>query len=251
MPKEKVTFTSGGLTLVGYLFKPAGDGPFPALIWNHGSDAEPDKGTGLPGIASVFVPAGYVVFAPVRRGHGESQGEYISDVIAQERTTNGRAAAAELFVKLMETEQLDDQLAGLAYLKSLPYVDLNRLGVIGCSYGGIQTILAAERGAGFKAAVAMSPGAESWEANKPLQDRLIKAVSGINIPVFLIHPAKDVSLEPGIALGKEFERLGKPYLLKIFPEIGTEEQQGHCFGGVPGNEIWGPDVLAFFGEYLH
>jgi len=244
-----VTFESDGLTLVGYLFKPAGDGPFPALIWNHGSDHVPDKG--IQGGASVFLTAGYVVFAPLRRGHGDSEGEWISDVIGQERTTNGRAAAAELFIKLMETEQLDDQLAGLAYLKSLPYVDLNRLGVIGCSYGGIQTILGAESGAGYKAAVAMSPAAESWHNNQPLQDGLIKAVSGINIPVFLIHPAKDVSLEPGIALGKEFERLGKPYQLKIFPPVGTEAQQGHCFGGIGGNEIWQADVLAFFAQYLH
>jgi len=246
----KVTFTSGDLTLVGYLFKPAGDGPFPALIWNHGSDHNPDKG--VQGAASVFLAAGYVVFAPLRRGHGESQGEWISDVVGQERTTNGRAAAAELFIKLMETEQLDDQLAGLAYLKSLPYVDVNRLGVIGCSYGGIQTILGAASGAGYKAAVAMSPAAESWHNNTPLQDGLINAVGRIDIPVFLIHPAKDVSLEPGITLGKEFERLGKPYQLKIYPEdVGTPEQQEHCFGGIGGNEIWGADVLAFFAQYLH
>ncbi len=248
--KEKVTFKSGDLTLEGFLFKPAGDGPFPALIWNHGSEQYPDQGPEFPGIASVFVPAGYVVFAPVRRGQGESQGEYISDATKQEHDTNGSAAGAALLVKLMETEQLDDQLAGLDYLKALPYVDVNRLGVIGCSYGGIQTLLAAERGAGFKAAVAISPAAESWNGNKPLRDRLIKAVSGISIPVFIIHPAKDVSLEPGKELAKEFERLGKPYQLKIYPPVGTEAQQGHCFGGAQGNEIWQADVLAFFSQYL-
>jgi dipeptidyl aminopeptidase/acylaminoacyl peptidase len=151
----------------------------------------------------------------------------------------------------METEQLDDQLAGLAYLKSLPYVDQNRLGVIGCSYGGIATIFGSASGADYKAAVAMSPAAESWQNNTPLQEALVGAVSRIDIPVFLIHPAKDVSLEPGITLGKEFERLGKTYQLKIFPEAGTEVQQGHCFGGGAGTEIWAPDVLAFFAQYLH
>jgi dienelactone hydrolase len=237
--------------LEGFLFKPAGDGPFPALIWNHGSEQYPDQAAQFPGIASVFVPAGYVVFAPVRRGQGESQGVYILDSTKQEQDTNGPGAASKLLVKLMETEQLDDQLAGLDYLKSLPYVDVDHLGVIGCSYGGIQTLLAAERGAGFKAAVAISPAAESWKGNKPLRDRLIKAVSGINIPVFIIHPAKDASLEPGKVLGAEFERLGKPYQLKIYPPIGTEAQQAHCFGGAPGNEIWQADVLAFFSQYLH
>src|SRR5689334_10909887 len=41
---QKVTFTRGDLTLVGYLFKPQGDGPFPAIIWNHGSEQNPDQG---------------------------------------------------------------------------------------------------------------------------------------------------------------------------------------------------------------
>ena len=55
----------------------------------------------------------------------------------------------------MEGPQLEDQLAGLAYVKKLAYVDSNRLVVAGCSYGGIETLLAAERGAGLKAAMAM------------------------------------------------------------------------------------------------
>ena len=39
--KKRVTFKSGDLTLVGFLYKPEGQGPFPGIIWNHGSDREP------------------------------------------------------------------------------------------------------------------------------------------------------------------------------------------------------------------
>ena len=193
-----------------------------------------------------------MVFRPLRRGHGESQGDWIVDVLKQEGETNGRDASSQLMVRLMETEQLDDQLAGLAYLKSLPYVDGDRVGVIGCSYGGIETIFGAESDtAGYAAAVAISPAAESWKGNRYLRERLVQAVSGIDIPVFLIHPAKDASLEPGPTLAAEFERLGKPYQLKIYPEdVGTEQQQQHCFGGPAGMEIWIDDVLAFFAQYL-
>ena len=42
--KQRVTFKSGSLTLVGYLFKPAGRGPFPAVLWNHGSERNPGGG---------------------------------------------------------------------------------------------------------------------------------------------------------------------------------------------------------------
>ena len=34
---EMITFRSGDLELKGYLWKPSGDGPFPAVLWNHGS----------------------------------------------------------------------------------------------------------------------------------------------------------------------------------------------------------------------
>lgn len=248
---ERVTFKSGELVLEGFLYKPGGPGPFPALVWNHGSEPNPaPPNPEFPSIASVFVPQGYIVFAPVRRGQGKSQGPYISDQVQEEKKTKGDAAGDQLQVQLLEGPQLDDQLAGLAYLKNLPYVDKNRLGVIGCSLGGIQTLLAAERGVGYKAAVALSPAAESWVGNPLLQQRLIKAVSRINIPVFIIHPAKDASLLPGPALAQEFQRLGKPYQLKMYPPIGTAEQQSHCFGGAQGNEIWAADVLSFFGKYF-
>ena len=37
--------------------------------------------------------------------------------------------------------EVDDQIAGAAYLKTLPYVDASRLGVTGWSYGGYMTLL--------------------------------------------------------------------------------------------------------------
>jgi imidazolonepropionase-like amidohydrolase len=36
-PVETVTFPSGEITLYGVLYKPQGTGPFPAVIYNHGS----------------------------------------------------------------------------------------------------------------------------------------------------------------------------------------------------------------------
>ena len=122
--------------------------------------------------------------------------------------------------------------------------------VAGCSFGGIQTLLAAERGAGYRAAVPISPGALSWSSNPPLQEGLVRAVRKIEIPVFLIQPPKDASLEPAHVLGREFEPLGKPYTGKIYPPEMPEDQQGHCFGGAKGMHVWAKDVLAFFAGAL-
>ena len=248
-PRERVTFKSGHLTLEGFLFKPEGPGSFPALIWNHGSEQHPEGGPQFDAVARIFVPAGYVVFAPVRRGHGASEGTYITSEIERARQTRG-GAPAQLMVHLMETEQLDDQLAGLSYVKSLPYVDQTRLAVAGCSYGGIETLLAAERGAGFKAAVAISPAALSWDGNPLLRERLVKAVRRIEIPVMLLQPPKDASLEPSHVLGAEFTKLGKRYVGKIYPAEGPEDEQGHCFGGAKGMHIWAADAVTFLADAL-
>src|SRR5437763_1716406 len=40
-PGEKVSIASGQFTLEGMIYKPEGSGPFPALIWNHGSEKTP------------------------------------------------------------------------------------------------------------------------------------------------------------------------------------------------------------------
>ena len=245
--KERVTFRSGSLSLVGYLFRPDKPGRFAGLIWNHGSEKNPDRMPQFDAVAALFVPAGYVVFAPVRRGHGESQGQYI------EWRLQGQAGAQrqQLQVRMLE-EQVDDQLAGLAYLKGLPFVDPERIAVAGCSYGGIQTLLGAERGTGYRAAVPISPGALSWSGNPVLQDRLIAAARKIEMPVFLIQPPQDASLAPAHVLGEEFRRLGKPSTAKVYPADIPEDSRAHCFGGPRrGTRIWGQDVLAFLAKALN
>lgn len=243
--KQRVTFKSGDLTLVGYLFKPNGAGPFPTVVWNHGSEHNPGGGPQFDSVAAVFVPAGYAVFAPMRRGHSDSEGEYVVDATQRETAANGFAAGQKLATRLLESSQLDDQLAGLAFAKKQPFVDTTRLVVAGCSYGGIQTLLGAERDAGYRAAVSISPAALSWRSNPDLRERLERAVTRISIPVFLIQPPKDASLEPANVLGPLLEKRNSSNRVKIYPAVGPEDQQVHCFGGAKGMHVWADDVIAF------
>jgi dipeptidyl-peptidase-4 len=56
------------------------------------------------------------------------------------------------------TIEMQDQLVGINYLKSLPYIDTNRLGIHGWSFGGFMTTSFMLRNPGiFKAAVAGGP----------------------------------------------------------------------------------------------
>jgi carboxymethylenebutenolidase len=247
--RERVTFKNGTLTLVGYVYHPEGAGPFPTVIWNHGSEANPGARQ-FDAVAAIFVPAGYAVFAPVRRGQGGSEGEYIVDRVSALRARRD-ASALSVTVKLLETEQLDDQLAGLAYAKTLPFVDQSKLVVAGCSYGGIQTLLAAERNVGFRAAFPISPAAQSWEGNPILRDRMKRAVRAIDIPVLLIAPPQDASLAPPRDLGDEAKRAHKTsFTTKIYPPTMPDSEQTHCFGGAPGFHNWGADAVQFFNSAL-
>jgi dipeptidyl-peptidase-4 len=54
--------------------------------------------------------------------------------------------------------ELEDQLAGVNYLKALPFVDANRIGIWGWSYGGYMTLDAMFNAPGvFKAGVSVAP----------------------------------------------------------------------------------------------
>src|SRR5262249_6371180 len=183
---------------------------------------------------------------------GKAQGAYIVDIAtAAVRKAGNNETYGAIVTRLLETEQLDDQFAGIAYAKTLPFVDPNRLVVAGCSFGGIQTLLAAERGGGLKAAFSISPGALMWQGNPEIGARLVTAVKNINIPVMLIQPPKDASLEPANVLGTVARDSGKTsFITKIYPATISRLERGHCFAGARGAHNWGTDAVTYFNGIL-
>jgi hypothetical protein len=115
-----VTFRSGQLALHGVLYKPEGSGPFPAVLYNHGSAAGMLSQEAFDALGPVFVHHGWVFFGPYRRGEGlsASAGPYIGDEIEAAKRQGGIAAGAAVMVRLLETDHLDDQLAALAWLRN-------------------------------------------------------------------------------------------------------------------------------------
>ncbi len=62
--------------------------------------------------------------------------------------------------KHMGSVEVDDQLVGVKYLKSLPYVDGNKIGIFGWSYGGFMTLKAlthADQSGQFAIGVSVAP----------------------------------------------------------------------------------------------
>jgi dienelactone hydrolase len=236
-PAELVAFPGPDGPLAGILYRPAGAGPFPAVLWNHGSERWPG---GQPDLADYFVSKGFVFFMPHRAGHGQSPGHDDTPVgpAVADGTETARAVVAS-----HERINLEVMAAG-RWLMERPFVDARAAAMVGCSFGGIQTLLAAEKGMGFRAFVAFAPGAKSWR-NRYLRDRLARAVASAQAPVFILQAENDVSTGPTRELGPVAAARGGRFW--IYPAYGTSSQDGHWAFATEagGTRVWGEDVMGF------
>jgi dienelactone hydrolase len=248
---EVVHYTSNGLALKGFLYKPQGAGPFPAYLWNHGSE----KNAGPANrVAKFWTDQGFVYFKPIRSGHGGNPGPYIGDQQKAVFRSFGTQAAKFREIAALHEKANDDVVAAYRWLKSQPFVDPQRIVVAGGSFGGIQTLLTAERdareGLGVKCFVAMSPAAMSWS---PFwAERLTRAVKSARAPIFLLQAQNDFNLGPSHVLGPQVDAKGAPNRHQIFPTHllpggdPNDHQQGHSAFFADPN-AWEKEVLA----YLH
>jgi carboxymethylenebutenolidase len=254
---DTVIVQSGALRLRGLLWRPLGRGPFPAVLFNHGggqtratASDEHHRARGAAELGPVFARHGYVLLFLFRRGSGLSagQGTYSGDLRERELATRGQEAHDRLQVQLLESDELNDALAGLAFLRALPEVDARRVALAGHSFGGSLTLLVAERDSTLRAAVDFAGAAGSWRS-PPLRARLLRAVARTVVPVFLVHAANDYSVAPGEVLAAEMARLGKPHRVKIYPPFGPTADDGHSFVYL-SITTWEPDVFAFLDEHM-
>ena len=245
---DTITFASGNLKLKGLLWRPAGKGPFPAALYNHGSEARPEKF--LTNVTRAFLAQGYAFFVPFRRGQGLSkgQGKYIIDQLDSAGLAGGSPARFALAIKLLETSQLQDQMAALSFLKSQPFIDPDRIALVGISFGGIQTMLMAQQ-PGIKAALNFAGAAMMWDKSAEVAEWMKKGVAHVRIPVYFIQAENDFSTKPSLVLSEEMRRLGKPCVVKIYPPRGTTPMEGHTF--IDATDIWAPDVFPQLNQWIN
>ena len=114
---EEITFQSGEFSLVGELRTPAGSGPFPVVLFVHGSGYADRTmfGMYLP-VMERMLRAGYAVFSWDNPGAGESTGR-----IDETRVYRQRAQIV---------------LDAIDAMKARPDIDPQRIGLWGISQGG-------------------------------------------------------------------------------------------------------------------
>jgi carboxymethylenebutenolidase len=255
---ETIVIPSGNLQLKGFLWRPNGPGPFPTVLFNHGSGgADADHTAGLPiteaaeKLAPVFLKHGYAFLYLFRRGQGLSgdQGPFMQDILRQEEAARGKQARQHLQYMLATTDHLHDVMAALSFLKTAPAIDAKRIAIAGHSFGGQVTLLAAERDNTLRAAVTFAAAAGSWERSLELRERLRAAAEKTTAPIMLVQAANDYSTAPSRELAGELRRLHKSYVLKIYPPVGQTSDDGHNFLYI-GIPQWEHDVFGFLDEHL-
>ncbi len=147
--REFMTFDSDGYQLNAYMVKPVDFNPskkYPVIVWLYngpGSQEVLDRWS--IGWEQAAADQGFIV------------------VCADGRGTGGRGNAFQSVVyKNLGHYETIDQINVAKRVSMLPYVDADRIGVCGWSYGGYETLMCAQAsGCPFAAAVAIAP-VTSW-----------------------------------------------------------------------------------------
>ena len=138
-----VTIDGEQVKIATITYRPTGTGPFPTLIFHHGStgsgtDPSRFSRTFDPGVLAYwFVARGWAVVLPSRRGRGGSEGLY------DEGFSRSRASGytCDLELSLRGSDRaLRDVDAITESVLALPFVDRTRFVVGGQSRGGILSV---------------------------------------------------------------------------------------------------------------
>ena len=137
--------------LVGHLFRPAGAGPHPAVVMMHGCGGAYTRDGALSSRHAFW-------------GEQLAARGYVA-LMLDSFTSRGLREICTIRIgsrPIRESDRVADANAALAFLRNLPGVRSDRIGLIGWSHGGGTVLTTMARAqpdeGGFRAAVAMYPG---------------------------------------------------------------------------------------------
>ena len=117
------------------IFRPAGDGPFPLAIVNHGravTERRAQQGRQrFEFLSRYLVSKGFAVLLPTRVGYAETYGDFDPE-------SSGECNSPR--IEPISIAASDQVLATLEFAKTLPFVDASRWVVMGQSVGGLAAV---------------------------------------------------------------------------------------------------------------
>jgi dipeptidyl aminopeptidase/acylaminoacyl peptidase len=249
--RYQIAFPSDGLSIGGFMNVPAGDGPFPVVILNHGymPPASYELLTYTTKYADALANAGFLVVHPNFRNHrGSDEGQnpfrigYARDVL-------------HLIPMAQRLPQADGQPVGLWGHSMGGGVVLRVLAVsddVGAAvlYGS----MSGDEAKNYEAIMGWSNGTAAQNGSLPETPdnvAVYSAISPINYveylraPLAIHHGVQDeqVPFSWSEELAQRLDEAGIPY------DFWAYEGQPHNFTGA-GYDLLNERVIAFFGEHL-
>ena len=258
-PEELTWEGAGGVKVQGWLIRPANFSAarkWPLVVLIHGGPQGAwNDAWSYRWNPEAFAAAGYLVFMPNPRG-STSFGQRFTDEISGDWA--GKAYA--------------DILNGVAYVATLPFIDRERIGAAGGSYGGYMVNWIAGHNddprVRFKALVShaglfnlmsMYGATEElwfpeWEfkgtpwTNPDMYRRWSPhmSVKDFRTPTLVIHGEMDyrVPVTEGLQMFTALQRQGVESKLLVYPD------EGHWILKPQNSELWYSTVLDWFERYL-
>jgi dienelactone hydrolase len=250
------------IPMLAYMIRPAGEGPFPLLVMNHGVSLDPKERSYFPAIefrdaALWFAKQGYVVVAPVRPGYGATAIEIPE-----------RALFGLFFSGVGDCSDANFRDAGLAiasldnwvidYMSTQPFIKGDDVVVVGQSGGGWGAIaLASQNPNSVRAMIAFEAGRGGHFNGKPnnncAPDRLVEATAQFGrtarIPMLWIYVHNDSYFGPELSMrmASAFQSAGGNVEYHLLPDFGED---GHFFvDHADAVRIWAPLVSKFLEKH--
>ena len=241
LPKPRRILDVGGKTTLGQLrhnemvlhyrlTRPSPFNPnrrYPVVIHVYGGPGVQRVRDEFPPLTlQLFAQAGFGVFELDNRGSA-NRGKAFEEAI------HGRLGRVEV----------EDQLAGVRFLRDQPWVDASRIGIFGHSYGGYMVLMCLASSHAFAAGVSVSPVAKWTLYDTHYTERylgtvrdnpqgyadsaVLPRVRDIDAPLLLMHGMADdnVLFTHSAELMKALQDAGVPFELMTYPDAKHSLQQ--------------------------
>jgi dienelactone hydrolase len=236
--------------LDGLVIRPDGTGPFPLAVITNGLPRSPSD---IPALrpesysspAIIFAQHGYAAVVVERSGYGRSDGpfqESLGPCLDRNYLKPGQTGGADI-------------LAAVSSLRKQPWVDPDRVLLVGHSMGGFAALaVAATNPPGIRGVISFAGAVGSMHPDQVCQpERLLDAdtVFGrtARVPSLWIFAQNDHFFGPDLVrhMFDAYVAGGAPASLFLAPSYGRD---GHMLIAAPADTAWWPQVAAFL-ETLH